>query len=72
MNLGIWYVCNMHESFLSKIHPFSVVAKPDMKIVMKRDSGRLALLGDSASVFTSCHCGRAHSWLVRLLDLVGL
>ena len=50
MNLGIWYVCNMHESFLSKIHPFSVVAKPDMKIVMKRDSGRLALLGDSASV----------------------
>ena len=36
MNLGMWYVWNMHESCVSKIHPFSGHAKQDIETVMKR------------------------------------
>ena len=33
MNLGMWYVWNMHESCVSKIHPFSGTAEQDMETV---------------------------------------
>ena len=71
MNLGMWYVWNMHESCVSKIHPFSGHAKQDIETVMKRCCGPWHPLPHFWVIHARFHLVSLRTWSLFAREVAG-